>query len=229
MAIEPRSQRRASTKRRHPTLAHERELWGSGKRRIAGIDEVGRGALAGPVAAAAVVLPDTPRDWYDRVYDSKDLSPAARQDLMDPILNDAAVGFAMVPAERVDADGIVPATKRAMSAAVRALGPGVDALLIDALTLPGFRVRQVPLIDGDQRSLSIACAAIVAKVTRDRFMSQLDERYPGYGLDQNKGYGTEAHREALARLGPSPIHRRTFLSKLDVEGEKLLDTENPHQ
>ena len=152
--------------------------------------------------------------WYDRVYDSKDLSPAARRDLMDPILSDASVGLAMVPAERVDADGIVPATKRAMSEAVRTLGPGIDALLIDALTLPGFRIRQVSLIDGDQRSLSIACAAIVAKVTRDRLMSKLDAQYPGYGLDQNKGYGTQAHRDALARLGPSPIHRLTFLTKL---------------
>ena len=215
-ASRPRA--RTSLRLRHPTLAYERELWQSGKRRIAGIDEVGRGSLAGPVSAAAVVLPKRPLGWYERVYDSKDLSPAARRELVGPILADAAVGYAMVPAERVDADGIVPATIRAMSAAVRALGPGIDALLIDALELPEFEMQQVSLIKGDQRSLSIACAAIVAKVTRDQVMSQLDKQYPGYGLGQNKGYGTAAHREAVQRLGPSPIHRLTFLSKLRPTG-----------
>jgi ribonuclease HII len=190
----------------------------AGKRRIAGIDEVGRGALAGPVAAAAVVLPEQPLDWYDFVYDSKDLSATAREELVGPILRDTAVGFAMVSADRVDSDGIVPATKRAMIRAMRALGPGIDALLIDALTLPGVRVLQVPLIQGDKRSLSIACAAIVAKVTRDKVMTRLHEQYPAYSFDQNKGYGTEAHREALRRVGPSAIHRLTFLSNLVEEG-----------
>jgi ribonuclease HII len=216
VAIPPRP-RRPGDGRRHPTLAYERELRRAGKHRIAGIDEVGRGALAGPVAAAAVVLPEQPLDWYDRVYDSKDMTAAAREEMVGPILRDTAVGFAMVSPDRVDSDGIVPATKRAMTQAVRALGSGIDALLIDALTLPGLRMRQVPLIEGDKRSLSIACAAIVAKVTRDKVMSRLHEQYPAYSFDQNKGYGTEAHREALGRVGPSAIHRRTFLSKLTEE------------
>lgn len=217
MATPPRL-RRPGAGRRHPTLAYESELRRAGKRRIAGIDEVGRGALAGPVAAAAVVLPEQPLDWYDFVYDSKDLSATAREELVGPILRDTAVGFAMVSADRVDSDGIVPATKRAMIRAMRALGPGIDALLIDALTLPGVRVLQVPLIQGDKRSLSIACAAIVAKVTRDKVMTRLHEQYPAYSFDQNKGYGTEAHREALRRVGPSAIHRLTFLSNLVEEG-----------
>ncbi len=170
------------------------------------------------MAAAAVVLPEQPLDWYDLVYDSKDLSATAREALVGPILRDTAVGFAMVSADRVDSDGIVPATKRAMTRAMRALGPGIDALLIDALTLPGLPIHQVPLIEGDKRSLSIACAAIVAKVTRDNVMSRLHDEYPAYSFSQNKGYGTEAHREALRRVGPSSIHRQSFLSKLAEEG-----------
>ena len=187
-----------------------------GKAFIAGVDEVGRGALAGPVAAAAVVLPQRPLDWFDDVFDSKDLSPASREELADLILSDAAVGLAMVPAARIDSDGIVSTTRRAMSKAIRTLGPGVDAVLIDALTIPGLRVHQVPLVHGDQRSVSIACAAIVAKVTRDRLMSRIHEQHPQYGFDRNKGYGTEDHRAALVRHGPTPVHRMSFMSRLEL-------------
>ncbi|MBI4236683.1 MAG: ribonuclease HII [Chloroflexi bacterium] len=192
-------------------MAYERELWLSGVHRVAGVDEVGRGALAGPVAAAAVVLPGIPRAWYAHVNDSKLLTVAARERLAPLILAEAAVGLAMVPSETIDAKGIVPATRRAMLQAVRALGPSVDALLVDALSLPEARLPYRALVHGDRLSLSIASASIVAKVVRDRLMEELDGQYPGYGLSRNKGYGTPAHLEALARLGPSPIHRRSFL------------------
>ncbi len=218
------------TRQVHPTFAEERGLRESGFVSIAGVDEVGRGALAGPVAAAAVVLPQRSLEWFDDVRDSKQLPPASREALADLILIHAAVGLAMVPAARVDADGIVSATRRAMSQAVRTLGSGVDAVLIDAMTVPGLPVRQVPLVHGDQRSLSIACAAIVAKVSRDRLLSQIHEQYPQYGFDRNKGYGTEEHRSALARYGPSPLHRMSFLTKLEHEPtEGSLTPDEPHQ
>jgi ribonuclease HII len=176
---------------------------------------VGRGALAGPVAAAAVVLPSRPLPWFERVNDSKLLTAAVREELAELLLAESAVGLAMVSVERIEADGIVTATKRAMMQAVAALGPGVDGLLVDALRLPDAAVRlQTPLVHGDRLSLSIACASIVAKVARDRLMAGLDAEHPGYRLAQNKGYGTQEHRDAIARLGPSPIHRKSFLTKL---------------
>lgn len=178
---------------------------------MAGLDEVGRGALAGPVAAAAVVLPTAPLSWYLDVNDSKLLLAAERERLAALILAEAVVGLAMVSAETVDAIGIAPATRRAMVRAVHALGPSVDALLIDGFPLPESPLPQRALVHGDRISLSIASASIVAKVTRDRLMNVLDGVYPGYGLAKSKGYGTQAHLEALARLGPSPIHRRSFV------------------
>ena len=224
------SERRLPSGHVHPTLAQERLLRQGGRTSIAGVDEVGRGALAGPVAAAAVVLPQRPLDWFGDILDSKELSPASRETLAERILTDAAVGLAMVPAARIDSDGIVPATRRAMSEAIRTLGPGVDAVLIDAVTIPGLRIHQTPLIHGDQLSLSIACAAICAKVTRDRLMSQMHEQYPQYGFDRNKGYGTEDHRAALARHGPAPVHRMTFLSRIELgPGVVALTPAERHQ
>lgn len=199
----------------HPTLTYEHEMLRAGAQCVAGIDEVGRGALAGPVAAAAVVLPADTRPWFERVNDSKLLTPAVREELATAILAEAAVGLAMVSAERIDEEGIVPATKRAMLQAFRALGPQVDGLLVDAVSLPEAKVQHLlPLIHGDQLSLSIASASIVAKVARDQLMRGMDRLYPGYHLSRNKGYGTPLHREAIMRLGPSAIHRVTFLSKI---------------
>ena len=178
---------------------------------IAGIDEAGRGALAGPVAAAAVILPTQPLAWFDDVDDSKKLSASERERLADDILRDAAVGFAMSPATEIDSRGIAAATRTAMLAALSALGPRVDGVLVDgfALQLP-TTLRQIALTRGDQVSISVSAASIIAKVARDGVMRELDAQHPGYDLAANKGYGTAKHLAALRRNGPSPIHRRTF-------------------
>ena len=182
-----------------------------GARRIAGIDEAGRGALAGPVAAAAVVLPTQPFDWFEDVDDSKRLTQRERERLAELILRDAAVGLAMIPATDIDSHGIVEATRQAMTSALGALDGAVDGLLVDGFELPeASDLLQTALIHGDQVSLSIASASIIAKVARDNIMRGLDTRFPGYGLAKNKGYGTAVHLEALRNLGPSAIHRRSF-------------------
>ncbi len=194
-----------------PGLSYERDLLLRGARRIAGVDEAGRGALAGPVAAAAVILPDHPVDWFDDVDDSKRLAETERERLSRLILRDAAVGLAMMPASVIDSDGIAAATRQTMRAALAALGGGVDGILVDGFGLPEQEsVKQIALVRGDQVSLSIAAASIVAKVARDAVMRELDTRYPGYALARNKGYGTAAHRAALRSIGPSPLHRRSF-------------------
>ena len=200
--------------RPHPTLAYERQLRSLGAQRVAGVDEVGRGAVAGPVAAAAVVLPRRPQIWYDRVFDSKELTARAREEISALVLENAAVGIAMIPAARIAAIGIVPATVAAMTRAVRALGVGVDGIVVDALVLPEIPARQLNVIHGDQLSLSVACAAIVAKVARDQLMVRMDGVYPGYGMQNHKGYGTLAHMDAIRRLGLSPLHRVGFLRKM---------------
>ncbi len=195
-------------------LSLERALVARGFCRIAGMDEAGRGALAGPVAAAAVVLPLEAPDLAARlagVDDSKRLSPKARTRLAQRIRQTAlasAVGMAS-PAE-VDALGIVPATRLAMRRALAALPLTPDHLLLDWLRLPEVALPQTALPHGDARALSIAAASILAKVSRDALMERLDERYPGYGFARHKGYATTAHRAALRRLGPSPVHRHSF-------------------
>ena len=194
-----------------PGLSYERELLLRGARVIAGIDEAGRGALAGPVAAAAVILPPQPHGWFDDVDDSKKLSPAERERLADLILRDAAVGIAMTSAQHIDSSGIAVATRDAMMAAVNALGARVDGILVDGFALPlPDSVRQLALTRGDQVSISVSAASIIAKVARDDLMRRLDAEYPGYGLADSKGYGTAQHMAALRRSGPSPIHRRSF-------------------
>ena len=197
-----------------PDLQEERALQAQGYARIAGLDEAGRGAWAGPVVAAAVVLPLQQPDLAHALHgvrDSKQCTPAQRDELFDRVQAAAlAVGVGAVAAGRVDAIGIVPATREAMAQAVSRLGLTPDALLIDALRLPDLSLPQRPLIKGDARSLSIAAASIVAKVTRDRLMIALDADFPGYGFARHKGYGTRQHREALTRLGPSPIHRMSW-------------------
>ena len=196
-----------------PTFAFESDCRRSGYRVIAGIDEAGRGALAGPVVAGAVVLPaDMSQEHIDLIDDSKKLSTGQRERAFDVIRTYAsAYGVGIVPNNRIDELGIVPSTKLAMRDAIRAIRWRIDFLLIDAVTNIGIATPSKSIIRGDSKSLSIAAASIVAKVTRDRIMTDdLESQYSGYGFAQHKGYGTAAHMEALQKFGPCPIHRRTF-------------------
>lgn len=177
---------------------------------ICGIDEAGRGPLAGPVVAGAVILPRDCEILY--LNDSKKLSAAKREALYDEIMDKAsAVGVGMASPARIDEINILQATYEAMRDAVAKLGVEPGILLNDAVTIPGILVPQVPIVKGDAKSVSIAAASIIAKVTRDRLMVQYDEVLPGYGFAQNKGYGSKDHIEALKRLGPTPIHRQSFI------------------
>ncbi len=197
-----------------PHLQEERVLWRQGYRCIAGIDEAGRGAWAGPVVAAAVILPPDRRGLaadLAPVRDSKLLSPRQRARCYDLVLEHAlAWGAGLASAEEIDKMGIVPATRLAMRRALAALPMAPVHLLIDALTLGDVALPQRAIVKGDRCCLSIAAASIMAKVTRDRLMRDLDACHPGYALRQHKGYGTPAHREALMRLGSSPIHRHSY-------------------
>ena len=177
---------------------------------ICGIDEVGRGPLAGPVVAGAVILPKDCDILY--INDSKKLSAAKREELYDVIMEKAvAVGIGMVGPERIDEINILQATYEAMRQAISKLGDAPDILLNDAVTIPGVAIRQVPIIKGDAKSISIGAASIVAKVTRDRLMVEYDKIMPGYGFAANKGYGSAEHIAALKKYGPTPIHRRSFI------------------
>ena len=195
-----------------PSLVEENDLSSQGYRLIAGIDEAGRGALAGPVVAAAVVLPqfvDFPK--LRSVRDSKEISPAKRDFLFGFIKEEAiAIGTGIVPPQIIDSIGIVNATRIAMCQAVEQLACSPDFLLIDWLTLPQLPISQKGITRGDKLCLSIACASIIAKVTRDRIMVELDGHYPGYGLARHKGYGTKQHFSCLRQQGPSSIHRYSF-------------------
>ncbi|MGC8838694.1 MAG: ribonuclease HII [Anaerolineae bacterium] len=195
-------------------LALEALLWVQGFRAVAGLDEAGRGAWAGPVVAAAVVLPPCQEDLacvLRGVQDSKLLTPAQRESLLPRILSVAsAVGIGEASPEEVDRLNVLGATRLAMQRALAALKVQPDYLLLDHVRLPGWEGRQQSIPHGDGRVLSIAAASIVAKVHRDRLMARLAEEHPGYGWECNKGYGTPYHRQALARLGPSPLHRRTY-------------------
>ena len=177
---------------------------------ICGIDEAGRGPLAGPVVAGAVVLPKGKRILY--VNDSKKLSEKKREELFDVIKEEAlSFGLGIVSPERIDEINILQATYEAMREAVNKLSVSPDILLNDAVTIPGIDIRQVPIIKGDARSLTIASASILAKVTRDRIMAEYDLQYPEYGFAKHKGYGTKAHIDAIRQFGPCPIHRKTFI------------------
>lgn len=177
---------------------------------ICGIDEVGRGPLAGPVVAGAVILPKGKRILY--VNDSKKLSEKKRDELFDVIKEEAlSYGIGIVSPERIDEINILQATYEAMHEAVNKLSVKPDILLNDAVTIPGIDVKQIPIIKGDAKSLSIASASILAKVTRDRLMTEYDSLYPEYGFARHKGYGTKVHIEAIKEYGPCPIHRRTFI------------------
>lgn len=188
----------------------ERKYGQSGVALVCGIDEVGRGPLAGPVVAGAVILPPDSPVLY--LNDSKQLSAKKREELYDVIMDNAvAVGLGYASPERIDEINILQATYEAMREAIGRLAARPDVLLNDAVTIPQVDIRQIPIIKGDAKSVSIAAASIVAKVTRDRMMEQYDEVFPGYGFAQNKGYGSGEHIAALKRLGPTPIHRRSFI------------------
>ena len=177
---------------------------------ICGIDEVGRGPLAGPVVAGAVILPKDCDILY--INDSKQLSEKKREELYDIIMEKAvaaSVGYASV--ERIDEINILQATFEAMREAISKLPVSPDILLNDAVTIPQVDIRQVPIIKGDAKSISIGAASIIAKVTRDRLMTEYDQVFPEYGFASNKGYGSAAHTEAIKRIGPCPIHRKTFI------------------
>lgn len=177
---------------------------------ICGIDEVGRGPLAGPVIAGAVILPKDCDILY--INDSKKLSERKREELYDEILQSAiSFGIGSIPPNKIDEINILQATLEAMKQAVNNLKVEADILLIDAVTIPNMSIRQVPIIKGDAKSISIAAASILAKVTRDRYMVAYDKIFPGYGFADNKGYGSKQHIEAIKRLGPTPIHRKSFI------------------
>lgn len=195
-----------------PTFIEEERLAEQGYRFIAGIDEVGRGPLAGPVVAAAVILPlDLVAPWLPLVRDSKELTPKRRASLF-PLIEAAAVaiGVGFTGPEVIDNQGIVRATKIAMRSAVEQLAQAPDFLLIDFVALPEIALSQRSITKGDSHCLSIACASIIAKVTRDGIMVALDETYPGYGFARNKGYATREHLLSLRQLGACPIHRKCF-------------------
>ncbi len=177
---------------------------------ICGIDEVGRGPLAGPVVAGAVILPKDCDLLY--INDSKQLSEKKREELYTAIMEKAvccAVGYASP--QRIDEINILQATYEAMREAIGKLTPQPDLLLNDAVTIPQVSIRQIPIIKGDAKSISIGAASIIAKVTRDRLMKEYDQVFPGYDFAGNKGYGCAAHIEALKKYGPTPIHRKSFI------------------
>ena len=195
-----------------PNFDHENELKSQGYELIAGIDEVGRGALAGPVVAGAVILPHPANlPWLGLVRDSKELTSKKRESLFELITEEAvAVGIGIVPSQVIDSINILKATKLAMIQAVEKLPRQPHFLIIDRVTLSQCPIPQRGITRGDKLCLSIACASIIAKVTRDRMMEQFDQIYPGYGFAQHKGYGTGTHMSCLRQLGPSPIHRLYF-------------------
>jgi ribonuclease HII len=215
-------------RRRHADLTWERRLWADDRANIAGVDEVGRGPLAGPVAAGAVVFSPGVRiagrfRFLARVNDSKQLTASARDDLSALIWENAlsaAVGFVSV--ETIDRIGIAEASRQAMLAAIGDLTVVPDHLLVDAVKLPGCRLEQSAIIGGDATCVSIAAASIIAKVARDRTMQEHDARYPGYGFGQNKGYFTVEHADAIRELGPCDLHRRSFSPVKEILlGEQL--------
>jgi len=206
--------KRSPRKAHYPHLREERALIGRGYRRIAGLDEAGRGSWAGPVVAAAVVLPLEWRDLPAKllgVRDSKLLTPRRREEALEKVIEVAmGIGMGVVPPQFIDERGIVAATRLAMRRALDALPLKPDYLLVDFLSLPEESLPHKSIVRGDNLSLSIACASIVAKVERDRMMIASEAEYPGYGFARHKGYGTPQHREALASLGLTPLHRLSF-------------------
>ncbi len=206
---------RLKAKKQKPSIAdheEEKELFARGYSFIAGVDEVGRGALAGPVVAAAVILPKKiGRSLLGKVRDSKQLDHARREVLFDIITKHAiTIGIGIVASEVIDEINILNATRRAMAEAIAKLDPAPDYLLIDGRTLLRLKYLQKAIVKGDCKCISIASASIIAKVTRDRMMVEFARQYPGYGMAEHKGYGTAFHLSCLEKMGPCKIHRRTF-------------------
>ena len=196
-----------------PNISFEKKLWNAGIDHVAGIDEAGRGALAGPVAAAAVILPPQPSivEKLSGLKDSKQLTASQRVEWAECLRSIAlAWGIGFASHAEIDQQGIVPATRLAVQRAMANSKIAPQHLLLDYLFLPDDETPQTNLIKGDERSLSIAGASILAKTARDKLLIELESEYPGYRFAQHKGYGTSQHLEALDRLGPSPIHRFTF-------------------
>ena len=209
----PRKKFDISTLPKYPDLKIEKRLWEKGFLNLGGIDEAGRGALAGDVAVAVVILPnisDLTRILAG-VRDSKQMTQRQRE-VFEPIIKDIAVawGIAFSPPEEIDKIGILPATKLAAKRAVENLAISPDYLITDYLALPKIDLPQKKIIKGDMRSLTIASASVLAKTARDAKMRELDEEYPGYEFAQHKGYGTKKHRSAIQKLGKSIVHRQTF-------------------
>lgn len=203
----------------HPNLDLERALWANGALWVAGIDEAGRGALAGPVAAGAVILPQITNFTLELrgVRDSKKMTPAQR-DVWAQVIRESAVtyGVGLAFAGEIDAFGILPATKLACVRAIEALSVIPDHLLLDYLVLSDLEIPQTSLPKGDAISLSIAAASVLAKTTRDAILCELEWQYPDYGFADHKGYGTAVHRDAIANLGPTPEHRMSFAPLKDM-------------
>ncbi|UOQ93204.1 ribonuclease HII [Halobacillus shinanisalinarum] len=195
-------------------LSFEKKAKSSGKILIAGIDEAGRGPLAGPVVAAAVILP--PTFYLEGLYDSKQLSLQKREQFFEAIKQQADYGVGIVTNDEIDKWNIYQATKLAMRRAVNQLSEAPDHLLIDAMRLENVPFTQESIVKGDQRSVSIAAASIMAKVTRDRMMKEISQHYPTYGFASNQGYGTPMHLQALNTYGPTPYHRKSFAPVKDI-------------
>ena len=209
--------------RQKPSFNEERDLISRGYRFIAGVDEVGRGALMGPVVAAAVILPVKFRaSWRKEVRDSKQLSPSAREKLYDHILNKAvANAIGVVSHNEIDTLGIAGATRKAMKMAINDLTIQPEYLLIDYFKIPEENIPQKGIKFGDSLCFSIACASIIAKVSRDRLVAEMDIDYPGYNFAKHKGYGTREHLDCLYKQGPSPVHRRTFTPVRTLLGQEI--------
>ena len=202
-----------------PNFEFEQQLYAEGYNRIAGLDEAGRGPLAGPVVAAAVILPQYCE--LANVDDSKRLTAVQRSALYTKIMEQAiSVGIGIVPENIIDEINILQASIRAMFLAIEKLTVQPDSLLIDALTLPGCSLPQLGIIKGDQKSVSIAAASIIAKVVRDTLMQEYHQQYPKYGFAQHKGYATPQHISAIRQFGLCQIHRRTFVTQYTFCGQK---------
>lgn len=215
-SLEKPNNRVKTTPPRFPDLTFETEIWNAGKERVAGIDEAGRGALAGPVVAAVIIFPVDINlcSKLSGVRDSKMMTPHSREKWVERIIEaalDFGIGFATN--EEIDSIGIVPATHLAIQRSLGQMKVTPEHLLTDYLFLEQINVSQTPLIKGDARCLSIAAASVLAKTARDAYMRKMEVEYPGYSFGQHKGYGTLAHRCALRQLGPSPIHRLSFQFK----------------
>src|SRR5216684_4791106 len=206
---------------RHPDLRYERKLWRTGLEAIAGVDEAGVGPMAGPVVAAAVIFP--PEIFIKGVHDSKQLAPEKRYELF-PLINQRAltVGVGLASPGEIDELNIYWATMLASERALLTLVRAPDHVLVDGRLIPGLKLPQTKIVGGDRKSFCIAAASIIAKVTRDRLMAEYDAQYPEFGFAQHKGYCTADHFAALERLGPTPIHRRSFAPVWEAAQRRLF-------